>query len=150
MVVGGFLSCEVREGGVRVGFTVEEIGGPWALMAHVDWVKGPRVGRYGVDVSAFERVALPAVERAVAMGGVVVIDEIGSMQLLSGAFVAELDRLFAAEVSLVATVHERGHPVSDAVKTRPGVEVVMVTLENRDGLPEVLSRVALDRDGHPL
>src|SRR5262245_26109570 len=75
--VGGFLTGEVRETGRRVGFTVAEIGGGAVeLMAHVGWTDGPRVGRYRVNVPAFERVALPALDRAMSDADVIVMDEL--------------------------------------------------------------------------
>src|ERR671934_145721 len=45
----------------------------------------PRVGRYGVDLRTFERVALPAL-RAAGRDAVVVVDELGKMELASAAF----------------------------------------------------------------
>lgn len=74
--VGGFLTQEIREDGDRVGFSVEEIGGPRAPLAHVALSEGPTVGRYRVDVAAFESLALPAIQRAAQRGGVVIIDEL--------------------------------------------------------------------------
>jgi nucleoside-triphosphatase len=138
--VGGFLTHELRERGSRIGFTVEEIGGPQAVMAHVSRTAEPRIGRYGVDVPSFERIALPAMEHALVTEGVAIIDELGAMELFSPAFVAQLGALFDAQVPLVATVQQRGHPVTDALKARPDVELVTVTLDNRDRLPIVLSQ----------
>ncbi|MGH3998240.1 MAG: nucleoside-triphosphatase [Pseudonocardiaceae bacterium] len=50
-------------------------------LAHQDFQTGVRVGRFGVDVPAFERVALPALRRAQEIGGAVIIDEVGRMEL---------------------------------------------------------------------
>src|SRR5690242_17819848 len=61
--VGGFTTQELRPRGERTGFLVEAIGGESAVLADVARSGAPRVGRYGVDVPAFERVALPALER---------------------------------------------------------------------------------------
>ncbi|TMR88940.1 DUF2478 domain-containing protein [Nonomuraea basaltis] len=137
--VCGFLSDEIREHGRRVGFTVEEFGGQKTVMAHVSWVSGPRVGQYGVNVPAFERVALPAMERAVATkGAVALIDEIGPMELLSPAFMPRCVSLFAADIPVVATVHQRSR---QALKTRIEAELITVTPQNRDELPHTLSRL---------
>jgi nucleoside-triphosphatase len=57
---GGFTTAELRTGGRREGFLVEAASGAHALLAHVDLPGPPRVGRYGVDLAAFDRVALPA------------------------------------------------------------------------------------------
>ncbi|MEO3872964.1 nucleoside-triphosphatase [Nonomuraea sp. B12E4] len=137
--VCGFLSDEVREHGQRVGFSVEEFGGRKAVMAHVSWVSGPRIGRYGVNVPAFERIALPAMERALATrGAVALIDEIGPMELLSPAFLPRCMTLFNADLPLVATVHQRSHPM---LRSRIEADLVTVTPQNRDELPETLRRL---------
>ncbi|MEV5411377.1 nucleoside-triphosphatase [Thermopolyspora sp. NPDC052614] len=139
--VRGFLTDEIREEGARLGFMVTEIGGPGAVLAHIDRNSGPRVGRYRVDIAAFERIALPAIEHALSTpDAIVILDEIGMMELLSQPFVARLNVLFTADIPLVATVHERPHPVTDALKALPYVETVTVTKANRDRLPEELSR----------
>jgi nucleoside-triphosphatase len=137
--VGGILTGEVREHGQRAGFTVEEIGGPVALMAHVRRADGPQVGRYRVDVAAFERIALPAIDRAIRGTQVIVIDEVGRMELASATFTARLPRLLAWHVPVIASMHLARHPVTDALATRPGIEVITVTGQNRERLPEQLA-----------
>jgi nucleoside-triphosphatase len=132
--VSGFTTAELRDGAHRVGFTVEEIGGPAAIMAHINLAGGPRVGRYGVDIAAFERIALPAIDRAMHTPGVTVIDELGPMELLSDRFTRAVSRLFAAEVPVVATVHRKAHPVTGALKRRLGAEPLTVTRGNQDAL----------------
>jgi len=138
IVVAGFTSRELRERGERVGFQVEAIGGGSAVMAHVGFTEGPRVGRYRVDVPAFERIALPAIERATRADGVAVIDELGRMELYSGAFVHAVQRLFDQDVPVAATVHARSHPLTDALRQRPGIEQLTVT---RAAYEELLARV---------
>jgi len=137
--VGGFVTREVREAGRRVGFEAVALDGPMATIARVGWATGVRVGRYGVDVAAFEGVALPAVRRALEAGRVVVLDELGLMELVSERFVALVEEVLEAPVAVLATVHRRAHPVTDTIKARSDVELVTVTAENRDELPEVLS-----------
>ena len=134
VAVGGFLTREMREGDERVGFTVEEVGGPSALLAHVSLHEGPMVGRYHVDVAAFERLALPAIQRAVLRGGVVIIDELGQMELFSVAFIGSVNWLLDQPVPLVATVHARQHPITDAIKQRPDIELLEVHLGHADEL----------------
>jgi nucleoside-triphosphatase len=51
--VTGFTTAEIREGGSRIGFSIETIDGKTGVLAHVD-LEGPRVGKYAVDVRAFE------------------------------------------------------------------------------------------------
>jgi nucleoside-triphosphatase len=135
--VTGFTSEELRRGSHRVGFAVEAIGGRRAVMAHVDIAGPPRVGKYGVDLEAFENVALPSVS---ASSRAVVIDELGKMELASAAFRGAVDDLLDGKVSIVATVHAFRHPYTDGLKGRSDIDVIRVTARNRDSLPEQLAR----------
>jgi nucleoside-triphosphatase len=119
-----------------VGFAVEAIGDERAVLAHVDLPGPPRVGRYGVDLDAFERVALPALE---GPEQIAVIDELGKMELASAAFREAVTELFRADVDIVATVHVFRNPLTDALRRRSDVEVVGVMRANRDELPNQLA-----------
>lgn len=134
--VAGFTTEELREGGRRVGFAVEQVDGGRGVLAHVHLPGPPRVGRYGVDLASFERIALPSLE---TRADVVVVDELGKMELASPAFREAVTELFDGDRSIVATVHAFRHPITDALKRRGDVELVRVTERNRDALPEELT-----------
>lgn len=130
--VTGFTTRELRQEGRRAGFLIEAVDGPSAVLAHVDLPGPPRVGRYGVDVQALERVALPALSEEAP---VVVVDELGKMELTSRAFRREVDRLFTAGQDVVATVHLARDPFTRELRHRDDVEVIRVERANRDELP---------------
>ncbi|HEX2232338.1 MAG TPA: nucleoside-triphosphatase, partial [Thermoleophilaceae bacterium] len=123
--------------GKRVGFSVESIGGEVATLAHVDLPGPPRVSRYGVDLEAFERVALPSLKAP--PGAVVLIDELGKMELASERFRAAVEDLLESELPLAATVQVARHPFTEGLRARGGVEVVRLTAANRDELPGQLA-----------
>ena len=131
--VGGFTTGELRTGGRREGFVVEAVSGAQEVLAHVGLPGPPRVGRYGVDLAAFERVALSALGDP-GLGGVVVVDELGRMELASAAFRAAVVELFGRDVAVVATVQLARHQLTDALKRRPDIRVVRVTEATRDAL----------------
>jgi len=137
--VRGFVTHELREHGRRVAFEVATFEGSRATLAHVNLTGAPRVGKYGVDVEAFERVALPALANVPARA-VVLIDELGKMELASERFRDAVSQLFASGVDLVATVHVFRHPFTDALKGRPDVKRIQVTGSSRDELPAQLER----------
>jgi nucleoside-triphosphatase len=142
--LAGFVTEELREGGRRVGFAIETFDGTHGVLAHVGLPGPPRVGKYGVDLAGFERLVLPALASP-PQGGVVLIDELGKMELASKAFRAAVSGLLEQPVMLVATVHVARHPFTDALKRGPAVEIVRVTLRNRDDLPEWLAaRLGVD------
>jgi nucleoside-triphosphatase len=135
--VGGFITRELRSGGRREGFVVEAASGAQDVLAHVGLPGPPRVGRYGVDLAAFERVALPAL-RIPGRGGVAVVDELGKMELASTPFRDAVAELLGRDVAVVATVQLARHRLTDALKRRPDVQVIRVTEGNRDALPRQL------------
>ena len=133
--VSGFTTEEIREQGGRVGFAIEAIGGDSEVMAHVDYSGPPRVGKYGVDLEALERVALPALD---PRPEVLVIDELGKMELYSKALCDAVTAAMQADGNVVATVQASAHPFTDALKSRDDVTVIQVTRANRDELRDRL------------
>lgn len=130
--VQGFTTEEIRVSGRRVGFAVNTADGRHGVLAHVDFGGPPRVGRYGVDLPEFERVALGSL-RVPGAGAVVLIDELGKMELASEPFRNAVRRLVESPCSLVATVHAHHHPFTDALKRE--MEVIRLDARNRDRLP---------------
>ncbi len=140
VALSGFVTREMRGDRRRVGFEIETFDGACGLLAHVDIKGPPRVGRYGVDVDEFERLALPALE---APGkGVVLIDELGKMELVSERFREAVHALFESPAPIAATVHTARHPFTDALKRRHDVSTIRLSAANRDRLPnEVAERL---------
>jgi len=134
--LAGFTTEEIREGGRRVGFAVESLAGEGGVLAHVDLPGPPRVGKYGVDLAGFERIALTALAEPAE---VVVIDELGKMELASAPFRDAVTELFDRDAPLVATTHAYAHPFTDGLKRRPDVELIRVTGANRQALPGELA-----------
>ncbi|ARF53754.1 nucleoside-triphosphatase [Streptomyces gilvosporeus] len=141
--VVGFTTAEIRQGAARVGFALESLeSGRRAVLAHVDIPGPPRVGRYGVDLGVMERLALPPLRSAAARpvpGDLVLIDELGRMELACTGFQDTVRRLFAADIDIVATVHAKNDPFTDTLKRRADIELLQVTRANRDALPEDLA-----------
>jgi hypothetical protein len=73
-ILSGFVTEEIRERGRRVGFSIETLGGERGTLAHQKLPGRPRVGRYGVAIGEFERLALPALRVA---ADAILIDELG-------------------------------------------------------------------------
>lgn len=136
--VRGFVTREIRERGRRVGFSLETVAGVTGTLAHVDLPGPPRVGKYGVDLVDFERVVVPELTD-LAGASVVIVDELGKMELASKPFQSAVSALFDASTSLVATVHAFQHPFTDDLKRRQDVELVSVGREERDELPRILA-----------
>lgn len=139
--LGGFFTREIREGGDRKGFRIITLDKREGVLAHVSFSGGLKVGKYAVDVEALERVGVASVERAIKEDEVVVIDEIGKMELMSGRFRDVVDIALGGENALVATVPAEGTPYVDEVKRRPDVCLLSLTRENRDELLEEIAKL---------
>jgi nucleoside-triphosphatase len=137
---GGFYTEEILGPGGRKGFRLVTLDGRQAVMAHVTLRGGgrPTVGRYGVDAAAIERVGVAALRRAMAAGRIVVMDEIGKMELFCGPFKEAVLQAVGGPHTVLATVMAKPHPWVDALKALPYVEVWEVTVASRDLLPELV------------
>jgi nucleoside-triphosphatase len=70
---------------------------------------------------------------------VVLIDELGKMELASKRFREAVVEIFEQPVPIVASVQASRHPTTDALKQRPDVEMLRLTAGNRDRLPAELA-----------
>jgi nucleoside-triphosphatase len=130
----GFYTREVRRAGRRLGFEIVTLAGEAALLSHVDFPGPYRVGKYGVNLENFHRLALPALEAGPGVD-LIVVDEVGKMECLSPRFVAAMERLWAAPVPLLVTVAEKGGGLIAALKAKPDKTLITITPANRDELP---------------
>jgi len=136
---GGFYTEEIRHGGQRRGFRLLTLDGQEAVLASVDVPGPPRVGKYGVDVAALERVGVPALEEAAASADVVVVDEIGKMEMASPRFRRAVEAALDAGCCLLGSILLAPHPWADALKARPEVLVVGLTPAERERTGERLA-----------
>ena len=137
-VARGFLTVEVREDGHRIGFDVVAFDGERGILARKGLSSRYHVGRYGVDVDSFERIAIPALHPV--EDKILVIDEIGKMELHSRRFrCAVLDALDSECIVIGAIMHTHT-PFTDSIRSRKDVRTIKVTYENRNEIPDRLLR----------
>jgi len=111
---GGFYTEEIRTGNTRQGFQIRTLDGRNGILAHVNHSGPFRVGKYGVDVEAFDEIALPSLERALEEDELVIIDKV------------------------LGVIHQRIDPYTQRIRHWPTVEIWTVTETNRDSLPSVI------------
>jgi len=139
---GGFYTREIREHGQRVGFAIRDLRGREGVLAHVELESPYRVGKYGVNRSDLEEIGVRALNDAIAASRLVVMDEIGRMELCSEAFQSAVMRALDAPVPVFGTIQGRPNPFLDAVRAREDLELFRVTEKNRNRVrDEVMSRL---------
>ena len=134
--IGGFYTGEIREGSKRVGFSITNFKGESGILSHISIKSGPRVGKYKVDLKTLEKIGVEALERAMTEAEVILIDEIGKMEMFSQRFRETVMRCFDSPKPIVATIILRPHPFADKLKARPDVELIRVTERNREELAD--------------
>jgi nucleoside-triphosphatase len=139
----GFYTGEIRERGVRRGFELDDFHGHKSILSHIQTKSACRVGKYGVDIEGFERY-LDAIEFNKGNCRLVIIDEIGKMECLSGKFLTLIKELLDSEKTLIATMALMGGGIIYDVKQRQDARIFQVTAANRDSLATEIVRYVKD------
>ena len=135
---GGFYTEEIRSQGVRKGFRLVTLEGQQAIFAHVDIQSRHRVAKYGVDTQSLDQVGVSALRQAAERCHLVIIDEIGKMELFSASFRETVLKIINSGKRLLGTIMLSSSPWTDAIKHRPEVNLVEVTRVNHRQILEDL------------
>ena len=129
---GGFYTEEIRGPLGRYGFRLITLDGEGAVLAHIR-IKSPyRVGKYGVDISVLENIGAYAIKQATLERELIVIDEIGKMELFSPEFKEAVFSAFDSGKKVLGTIMMSPNAFADAIKKRPEVDVIPVTRANNE------------------
>lgn len=131
---GGFYTEEIRHQGARQGFRLITLDGQSTILAHVNTHSPYRVSKYGVDIAGFEKTGVSALERAAQQRLLVVIDEIGKMELFSDSFRETVSRLIDSDHQVLGTIMLHSDPWADTIKNKPQVKLVEVTRTNHQAV----------------
>ena len=129
---GGFYTEEIRSQGTRLGFKLVTLDGQETILAHVNISSCFRVSKYGVDVESLDRVGVSALSQAVRQRDLVVVDEIGKMELFSANFRETVLEMIGSGKRVLGTIMLVPNPWADAIKRQPQVNLVEVTRTNYD------------------
>jgi nucleoside-triphosphatase len=139
--VGGMISREIRENGIRVGFEILDYASRrrgW--LAHTRQPVGPQIGRYRVNIDSLNSVGATAILKAIENTDVVLIDEIGPMELCSKTFVEAVRKAVDGPKPTLATIHYRAQsPFIKQTKARKDADLIEVTPDNRSKLPDIIA-----------
>ncbi|BBD73845.1 NTPase [Sulfodiicoccus acidiphilus] len=125
---GGFLTPEVREKGRRVGFRIVDV-----LTGESVWLAregGNSVGRYSLFQDAGE-LGLFAVRRALREADVLVLDEVGPMELKVPKLREAIVEALSSTMPVIGAVHRN-------VQLDVKYERIVVTENNRASLTSLL------------
>jgi len=137
---GGFYTEEIRSGGARLGFRLVTLNGECAILSHINIHSPYRVSKYGVDIDNLDRVGVSTLYKAAEECDLVVIDEIGKMELFSANFREAVLQIIDSGKRVLGTIMLNANPYADTIKRRPQVNLVVVTRANYQQVLEELLR----------
>ena len=143
--VEGMVTEPILEKKKRVGFYVVD----WQtrekeVFAHIDIDSKDKVGRYGIDIGALEKVGIPAIEKAINDKeiDIIIIDEIGKMEMLSERFCEVVIDTLDSDKPMIVTLHKKSRsPLLQDVRRRDDIRILEVTPVNRNLLPYKIEKI---------
>ncbi len=139
---GGFYTEEIKENNRRVGFKIISLDNQEGILAHISIKGAKRVGRYGVNIDDLEGIGVKSLDRALRNEDLVIIDEIGKMEIFSDKFKEKVLACLNSEKFVLATIGIGGDKYISRIKERDDVTVFKMNRENRDELRDkVLSLI---------
>lgn len=138
--IGGMLSREVRKDNVRIGFEITDFAtGQKGWLAHINQPSGPQVSKYRVNLQDLDQIGVNAIRNALKDAQVIVIDEIGPMELFSKAFQQVVKDAADSQKLVIGVIHQRArNPIINSIKERSDAEISEATIENRQKLHNIL------------
>jgi nucleoside-triphosphatase len=139
---GGFYTAEVRdENGKRWGFKIISLDGREDVLASVELISQRKVSKYGVDVAAVDRIGVTAIRDALSRDDVVVIDEIGRMELTSEQFRDVVMEALDSPKPVLGTIAIRDTSLARKIKKRQDTRVIKLTRANFSEIATYIERL---------
>ncbi|XP_044259956.1 nucleoside-triphosphatase THEP1 [Tribolium madens] len=134
--ITGFYTEELRENNYRIGFDVVTLDNKRGILARKSNAEDNskyKVGNYSVHIEEFEKMVLPIFEN---VKSIIIIDEIGKMELFSKKFQANIERVITDDnIRIVATVPLKATlPLIQKIKNNNSSHLITVNAGNRDKL----------------
>ncbi|MFA6805016.1 MAG: NTPase [Candidatus Methanomethylophilaceae archaeon] len=141
--IGGMIDEPISDGRHKIGFTVKNIlTGESQIFANQDIESKIMIGKIGVDLSKFEEVAIPAIKDACEKCDIIVIDEVGKVEVESQAFIDTVKDALDVDKPMILTLHKKSrNPLLQDIRRRDDVRILEVTPTNRNLLPYKIIRL---------
>ena len=141
--MNGIISSELQFKKQRIGIKMKDIKKKSEILMAVKTfknnkynMKSKQFGSYCVDVNALENVALPVFDDLKGCN-LLIIDEIGKMELLSNKFKKKIKTLFSTEqkfIILAIVPISNDVPLVEDLKKRSDTELIELSENNREGV----------------
>jgi nucleoside-triphosphatase THEP1 len=127
----GFFTREIRQKGRRAGFSIRTLDGREGVLAHKRIKSQWRVGKYGVNITDIESIAVRSIIPS-KEDEMIVVDEIGKMECFSRQFRETLIKALDSQNRMIGSIALKGGPFIERIKDREDVQLIEITAQNRD------------------
>jgi nucleoside-triphosphatase len=138
--IGGYYTEEIWDGPSRAGFTLKTFDGRSGVLAKKGMESPHKLNKYGIDLGVLENIGVDSIKKALTGKKVVVIDEIGTMEVFSDAFRQALVEILHSPIRVLATIRYKSQPYTNDVKKMPATSLVYLS---RDNYLEVKTEIKL-------
>lgn len=132
--VGGFYTQEIRGHNRRTGFEIVTFSGRKGLLSSVKLKSPLRVGKYGVNLKDLEEIGVREIEHSLQTNDLIVVDEIGKMELFSEKFQTVILKALDSPKPFLAAITRSRSPFTDQIKKRSDILLFEVTEGNRNSI----------------
>ncbi len=133
----GFYTEEIREKNERVGFKIITLNNGEGILAHINFPSPYKISKYYVNIQRFEKLIIPELN-LVNKRKIILIDEIGKMELFSKNFKEKIVEIFQLNKIIIATIPISKIEFIENLKASPKVKIYETTFENRNQLLKIL------------
>ncbi|HVL88157.1 MAG TPA: NTPase [Candidatus Thermoplasmatota archaeon] len=143
VIVGGMVTEPFVENGKRAGFKIVNwLTKEEGVLAREGATGDVRTGKYGVDLDVLETVGVTAIRQAIAEAEVIVIDEVGKMEMESDTFCQAVKDALDTPKPLIMTLHKKSrNPLLQDIRRRDDIRILEVTRINRNLLPYKIEKL---------
>ena len=142
--IKGFLTPEIRKGNKRIGFDVIDITTKERvkLARTGDYKTGYRMGKYSVFIKEFEKIIINLEKNKIQDGELIIIDEIGKMELFSSKFQNIIKIIFSSNISILATIGLKlQHSLKDYILQITNIHFITLNRQNFDHVFQKVSSI---------
>lgn len=132
----GFYTEEERNNDRRAGFLMKTLDGKKGYLAHEDIKSKFHIRRFGVSIENIENIAVASIMPH--NNDIIILDEIGKMECFSEKFKEAATAALDAPNIVIGTITFGGTDFILQIKQRNDLEIVEVTLENRNTLADII------------
>lgn len=145
---GGFYTEEIIKNNKRRGFRIKTLDGKEGILALQGLKSKFRLGKYGINLKDLDEIGVDSVFEALKDKKIIIIDEIGKMELFSQKFKDAVLKTLNSKKRLIGIIHRENSKFLRTIKARDDVEIFEIDLSNQEGiLKKILSMLGSPGQG---